>query len=83
MYELPHELANDLGLRILGNQEISRNAWNLWNAWIDSEYTAVNLKAKFWRFSVKYRKKIAVKHSIEKSILFNFANLSPTFCPRL
>ena len=49
----------------------------------DGEYPAVHPKAKFWRFSVKNCKKSAVKHSIEKPILFNFVNLSPTFCPRL
>ena len=49
----------------------------------DGEYPAVHPIAKFWRFSVKNCKKSAVKHSIEKPILFNFVNLSPTFCPRL
>ena len=39
--------------------------------------------AKFSRFPVKNRKKLAVKHSIEKPFLLNFVNLSPTFCPRL
>ena len=34
----------------------------------------------FWQ---KNCKKSAVKHSIEKPILFNFVNLTPTFCPRL
>ena len=34
-------------------------------------------------FFSKNRKKSAVKDSIEKPILLNFVNLSPTFCPRL
>ena len=34
-------------------------------------------------FLVNNRKKSAVKHSIENTILFNVVNLSPTFCPRL
>ena len=41
----------------------------------DSEYTAVEPKAKFWYF--------LLKHSIEKPILLNFVNLSSTFCPTL
>ena len=49
----------------------------------DGEYPAVHPKARFWRFLVKNYKKSAVKHSIEKPILLNFVNLSPTFCPRL
>ena len=49
----------------------------------DGEYPAIHPEAKFWCFSVKNRKKSAAKHSIEKSILLNFVNLSPTFCPRL
>ena len=50
----------------------------------DGDYPAVQSKAKFfWRFLVKNHKKSVVKHSIEKSILLNFVNLSPTFCLRL
>ena len=49
----------------------------------DGDYPAAHLKAKFWHFSVKSLKKLAVKQSIEKPILLNFVNLSPTFCPRL
>ena len=44
-----------------------------------TSYPAVQPKAKFWRFLVKNHKKSAVKHSIEKPILLNFVNLSPTF----
>ena len=47
------------------------------------EYPAVHPKAKLRRFSVKNRKKSAVKHFIEKLILLNSVNLSPTFCPTL
>ena len=49
----------------------------------NGEYPAVHPKVKFWRFLLKNCKKSAVKHSIEKSILLNFVNFSPTFCPRL
>ena len=49
----------------------------------DSDYPAFHPKAEFWRFLLKNCKKSAVKHSIEKSILLNFVNLSPTFCLRL
>ena len=49
----------------------------------DGEYPAVHSRAKFWRFLVKNCKKSAVKHSVEKPILLNFVNVSPTFCPRL
>ena len=49
----------------------------------DVEYTSVHPKARFWHFLAKNCEKSAVKHSIEKPILLNFVNLSPTFCPRL
>ena len=49
----------------------------------DGEYPAAQPKAKFWHSLVKNRKKSAVKHSIEKHILLDFGNLSPTLCPRL
>ena len=49
----------------------------------NGEFPAVHPKAKFWRFLVKNCKKSAVEHSIEKPILLNFVNLSPTFCPKL
>ena len=49
----------------------------------DDEYPAVQPKAKFWHSLVKNREKSAEKHSIEKPILLDFGNLSPTFCPRL
>ena len=74
MYELP----NDLRLRKLGNFKKIPEMLGF-----DGKYPAVQPKAKFWRFLVKYRKKSAVKNSIEKPILLNFVNLSPTFCPRL
>ena len=32
VYELPHELPNDLRLRILGNKEISKN----YQIWVDT-----------------------------------------------
>ena len=49
----------------------------------DGEYPAVHPKAKFWRLLVKNCKISAINHSIEKSILLNFVNLSLTCCPRL
>ena len=48
----------------------------------DGKYSAGHTKAKFWLLSVKNRKKSAVKLYIEKLILFNFVNLSKTFCSR-
>ena len=47
----------------------------------DGEYPAVHPIAKFYRFLIKNFKKSGVKHSIEKPVLFNFVNLSPTFRP--
>ena len=40
-------------------------------------------KSQILMLSVKNNKKLAVKQSIEKPILLNFVNLSPTLCPRL
>ena len=45
----------------------------------DGEYSAGHPKAKFWCFMVKNLKISAVKHFKEKSILFNFVNLSTAF----
>ena len=49
----------------------------------NGEYPAAYPKAKFRRLWVKSLKKSAVKQSIEKPILLNFVNLSPSLCPRL
>ena len=49
----------------------------------DGELPVVHPKAKFDVFWQKNCKNSAVKHSIEKPVLLNFVNLSPTFCPRL
>ena len=49
----------------------------------DGDYPAVHPNAKFLGFSAKNCEKSAIKRSIEKPILLNFVNLSPTFCPRL
>ena len=84
MYEFPYELTNDLRFIYyylfpieLGNfKKIPEMLGS------DGECPAVHPKAKFWRFSVKNRKKSAVKHSIEKPILLNTWNLTPNFCPR-
>ena len=78
MYELPHELQNDLRLRKLGNLKKIPEI-----LWIDGEYPAVHPIAKFWRFLVKNCEKSAVKDSTEKPILLNFVKLPSTFCPRL
>ena len=82
MYELHHELPNDLRLRILGYLEILRKSLKFLGLFM-CEYLAVHPKAKLWDFLVKNCKKSAVKHSKEKSILLNFVNLSPAFCSRL
>ena len=49
----------------------------------DGEYSAVQVKEKFWGFLAKNGKKSAVKYIIEKPIFLNFVNLSTTFCPGL
>ena len=67
-----------LRLRILGNFKKIPEMLEF-----DDEYPAVHLKTKFWGFSVKSRKRLAVKQTTEKPILLNFVNVSPTFCPRL
>ena len=70
--------ANFQDLRKLGNfkkvPEILR---------FNDNYPTGHLKVKFEHFLVKSWKKLALKHSIEKTILLNFVNLSTTFCPRL
>ena len=78
---MPHELPNDLrlkDLRKLGNFKKIPEMLGL-----DGEYSVVHLIAKFWGFLVKNCKNATVKHSIEKTILLNFVNFSPTFCARL
>ena len=65
MHELPHELPNDLRLRILGIrkfQESSRNAW-IW-----CRVPSRTPKSQILTFLLKTRKKSAVKHSIQKPI---------------
>ena len=86
MYELPDQLPNDY----VPKKEKKKKKKDLGNLkkipemlGFDGEFPAVNPKAKFRRFLVKSCKKSAVKHSVEKHILLNFVNLSPTFCPRL
>ena len=75
VYELPHELASNLRLR-----KFQENPWNAWIwLWVLSRPT----KSQILTYLVKNRKKSAVKHSIQKPILLNFVNLSPTFCSRL
>ena len=64
MYELPNKLSDEL-----------RNDLRLE---FDGKYPAGHPKPKFWRFSVKNRKKSAVEHFIEKPVLLNFVNLSKT-----
>ena len=76
MYELLHELPNDLKF----SRKFKKIPGMLG---FDGKYPAVQPEAKFWRFLVKNWKKSAVKHSIEKPSLLNFVSLSPTFCPRL
>ena len=76
MYELFHELPNDL--RKLENLKKVPEMLGF-----HGEYSAVHPKVKFRRFLVKNWKQSAVKYSIRKPILLNFVNLSPTFCPRL
>ena len=81
MYELPHELPNDLKVRIFGNQEISENPLKCLDL-MASTQPAIQ-KPNFDVFRAKNCKKSTVKHSIEKPILLTFVNLSTTFYPRL
>ena len=62
MYELPHELSNNLGLRILGNQEITRKSLK----WFDL-MTIIQPTTQKPNFDVigKISQKSAVKHPIE------------------
>ena len=48
---------------------------NLWNAWV---WFRVPSRQPL----VKTCRKSAVKHSIDKPVLLNFVNMSPTFSPR-
>ena len=48
-----------------------------------SEYPAVHSIDKFHCVFVKNCKKSAVKHSMNKTVLLNFVNLSPAVRPRL
>ena len=82
MYELPHELPKDLRLQE-GLKEIRKFQKNPWNAWIWRRVRSCPNKTQIWVFSVKSRKKAAVKQSIEKPALLNLVNLSSTPCPRL
>ena len=75
MYELPHDMPNNLRLKKL--KKIPEMLG------FDGKYPVAHPKAKVWRFLLKYCKKSAVKHSIEKPILLNFMSFSPTPCPRL
>ena len=81
MYELPHELPNDLRLKVLRKIRNCKRIPEMLG--FNGEYTAGHPKAKFLGILVKNWKISAVKNSIEKPILHNFVNLSPTFCPRL
>ena len=65
-------------LKILGNKEISRKSLKYFNLMASTQ-----LSTQKPNFLVKNCKKSAVKHSVEKSVLFNFLNLSPAFCSRL
>ena len=68
----------DLRLRILGNEVISRKS----NAWIRMQVLNGQPKSQILMFFCKIRKKSAVKHSTGKPVLLDFVNLSMTFCPR-
>ena len=78
MYELHNELLNDLILRILENREISRKSLKC----LDIMVSCLP-KAKFLHFLQETAKKSAVKHYIEKPILFNFTNLPPIFLSKI
>ena len=76
-YLLPHDLPNNLILRILGNKKISRKFFECVNM-MGSTYP--DTQRQLLTFLWKTRKKRAVKHSIQKVIL---SNLLTAFCSRL
>ena len=46
MYELPHELPNDIKPKILGNEENLRKSPNVWNEGMDSLVSSLPSKTK-------------------------------------
>ena len=78
MHDFPHELPDDLKVRILGNLEMSRKS--LSKKILDGEYPFVHPRVNCRPFFGKNHKKLHVKYSIEKPILLNFVDLSHTFC---
>ena len=80
MYEVSHDLLNNLRLRILGNYEISRTFLKCLDS-VAGTQTATP-KIDFYIYA-KNREKSAVKYSTEKKhVLLNFVNLSTIVCPR-
>ena len=80
MYELPHELPNDLKLRILKNYEILRKSLKYLELMVSIQ--TATLKADF-DSCARNSEKSEVKHLIEKPILLNFMSLPTIFCLRL
>ena len=80
MYELPHELPNDLRYGNLRNSEISGKSVKCLDLMVSTQ--PATQEANFG-ICAKNHKKSAIKHSIEKPILLNFVNLFTIFCPRL
>ena len=63
-----HELLNELPHELRNDLRVE----------FDGKYPAGHPKPKFWHFSAKNRKKLAVEHFIGKPVLLNFVNLSKT-----
>ena len=80
MYELPHELPNDLKLRILKNYEILRKSLKYLELMVSIQ--PATLKADL-DSCARNSEKSEVKHLIEKPILLNFMSLPTIFCLRL
>ena len=70
IYELPHELKNDIKLRILGNKEISEKSQNLQNNGLISSYPGkikilLKLATNSWKSEIKLFPYWAISHENE------------------
>ena len=77
MYELRHELANNLKPKTLRNFKKI-----LEMSGIKDKCPAAHSKSKLWQLHHKIAKKTDLKHFTEKHTLSIFKNMSTIFCPR-
>ena len=66
IYELPHELMNDLTLRTLGNKEVSRRSQNFMNRRL-----RLNLAPKIKILSILAKNSSKIKLNFPRSVLFH------------